>query len=55
MDKGDKGKNVVESSTTKSTASKSCKRSCAPPNDDNVLTDLSNQLKEIVVALKEIN
>ena len=51
----DKGKNVVESSTTRSTISKSRKRGCAPPFDDSVLTDLSDQLKEIVVALKEIN
>ena len=55
VDKGDKGKNVVESSTTGSTASKSCKKGRAPPSDDSVLTDLSDQLKEIVVALKEIN
>ena len=51
----DKGKNAVKSSTMRSTVSKSCKRGHAPPIDDNVLTDLSNQLKEIVVALKEIN
>ena len=51
----EKGKNVVESSTTGSTISKSRKRGCAPPSDDSVLTDLSDQLKEIVVALKEIN
>ena len=51
----DKGKNVVESSTTRSTISKSRKRGCAPPFDDSVLIDLSDQLKEIVVALKEIN
>ena len=50
-----KGKNVVESSTTRSTISKSLKRGRAPPSDDSVLTDLSDQLKEIVVALKEIN
>ena len=50
-----KGKNVVESSTTGSTISKSLKRGRAPPSDDSVLTDLSDQLKEIVVALKEIN
>ena len=55
VDKGEKRKNVVESSTTGSTASKSHKRGCAPPSDDSVLTDLSDQLKEIVVALKEIN
>ena len=42
MDKGEKGKNVVESSTTGSTVSKSRKRGRAPPNDDNVLTDLSD-------------
>ena len=51
----EKGKNVVESSTTGSTISKSCKRGRAPPFDDCVLIDLSDQLKEIVVALKEIN
>ena len=51
----DKGKNVVESSTTRSTISKSRKRGHAPPSDDSVLTDLCDQLKEIVVALKEIN
>ena len=51
----DKGKNVVESSTTRSTISKSRKRGCAPPFDDSVLTDLSDQLKKIAVALKEIN
>ena len=51
----DKGKNVVESSTIGSTISKSRKRGRAPPSDDSVLTDLCDQLKEIVVALKEIN
>ena len=52
----EKGKNVVESSTTGSGISKSRKRGRAPSNaDDNVLTDLSDQLKEIVVALKQIN
>ena len=55
VDKGEKGKNTVESSTMRSTVSKSCKKGRAPPIDDSVLTDLSNQLKEIVVALKEIN
>ena len=51
-----KGKNVVESSTTGSGISKSHKRARAPSNaDDSVLTDLSDQLKEIAVALKEIN
>ena len=55
VDKGEKRKNTVESSTTRSTVSKSCKKGRAPPIDDSVLTDLSNQLKEIVVALKEIN
>nr|POE97117.1 hypothetical protein CFP56_55461 [Quercus suber] len=55
VDKGEKGKNAVKSSTTGSTVSKSRKRGRAPPNDDSVLTDLSDQLKEIVVALKEIN
>ena len=43
------------SSTTGSTASKSCKKGRAPPNNDSVLIDLSDQLKEIVVALKEFN
>ena len=51
----DKGKNEIESSTTESGISKSHKRGCAPPLDDSVLTDLSDQLKEIAVALKEIN
>ena len=52
----EKGKNAVERSTTRSRISKSRKRGRAPSNtDDSVLTDLSNQLKEIVVALKEIN
>ena len=52
----EKGKNAVESSTTRSGISKSHKRGRAPSNaDDSVLTDLSNQLKEIAVALKEIN
>ena len=51
----DKGKNVVKSSITRSGISKSRKRGRAPPSDDSVLTDLSDQLKEIVVALKEIN
>ena len=53
VDKGDKGKNVVESSTNGSIASKSCKRGCAPPSDDSVLADLSDQLKEIAMALNE--
>ena len=51
----DKGKNAMESSTTRSTISKSHKRGCAPPSDDSVLNDLSDQLKEIAIALKEIN
>nr|POE82145.1 hypothetical protein CFP56_60386 [Quercus suber] len=51
----DKGKNVVVSSTTGSRISKSRKRGRAPPSEDSVLTDLSDQLKEIAVALKEIN
>ena len=52
----EKGKNAVESSTTRSGISKSRKRVRAPFNVvDSVLTDLSDQLKEIVVALKEIN
>ena len=38
----DKRKNAVESSTTRSGISKSCKRGCAPPSDDSVLIDLSN-------------
>nr|POE60652.1 hypothetical protein CFP56_79355 [Quercus suber] len=52
----EKGKNVVESSTTGSGISKSRKRGRAPSTaDDSVLTDLSDQLKEIATALKEIN
>nr|POF05063.1 hypothetical protein CFP56_35624 [Quercus suber] len=51
----DKGKNVVESSTTGSRISKSRKRGRAPPSEDSMLIDLSDQLKEIAVALKEIN
>ena len=51
----DKGKNAIESSTTRSEISKSRKRGRAPPSDDSVLTDLSDQLKEIGVVLKEIN
>ena len=52
----EKGKNAVESSTTGSRISKSYKKGCAASNvDDSVLTDLSDQLKEIAVALKEIN
>ena len=46
VDKGEKGENVVKSSTTGSTVSKSCKRGRAPPSDDNVLIDLFDQLKE---------
>ena len=39
----EKGKNVVESSTTGSGISKSCKRARAPSTvDDSVLTDLSD-------------
>ena len=55
VDKGEKRKHVVESSTTRSTASKSRKRGCTPCNDDSALTDLSSQLMKIVVTLKEIN
>ena len=52
----EKGKNAVESSTTGSGISKSCKRGRAASNaDDSVLIDLSDQLKEIAVSLKEIN
>ena len=52
----EKGKNTVESSTTGSGISKSCKRKHVAFNaNESVLTDLSDQLKEIVVALKEIN
>ena len=52
----EKGKTAIESSTTGSGISKSRKRGRAASNaDDSVLTDLSDQLKEIVVALKEIN
>ena len=53
VDKGEKGKHVVESSTIWSTVSKSRKRSHAPPSDDSVLTNLSDQLKEIAMALNE--
>ena len=52
----EKGKNTVESSTTRSEISKSRKRKHGAFNaDESVLTDLSDQLKEIAVALKEIN
>nr|POE50799.1 hypothetical protein CFP56_16312 [Quercus suber] len=52
----EKGKNAIESSTTGSGIFKSRKRGRAPSNaDDSVLTDLFDQLKEIAVALKEIN
>ena len=52
----EKGKSTVESSTTGSGISKSCKSKHAASNaDESVLTDLSDQLKEIAVALKEIN
>ena len=52
----EKGKNAVESSTTGLRISKSHKRGRAASNaDDSVLIDLSDQLKELVVALKEIN
>ena len=52
----EKGKNTVESCTTGSRISKSRKRRRAASNaDESVLTDLSDQLKEIAVALKEIN
>ena len=52
----EKGKNTVESSITGSGISKSRKRKHAASNaDESVLTDLSDQLKEIAVALKEIN
>ncbi|XP_050242341.1 uncharacterized protein LOC126691332 [Quercus robur] len=52
----EKGKNGNESSTTGSGISKSRKRGrAASAADDSVLTDLSGQLKEIAVALKEIN
>ena len=52
----EKGKNAVESSTTGLGISKSRKRRCATSNaDESVLTDLSDQLKEIAMALKEIN
>ena len=52
----EKGKNTIESSTTVSGISKSRKRGRAASNaDESVLTDLSDQLKEIAVALKEIN
>ena len=52
----EKGKNAVKSSTTGLRISKSRKRRRTPSNaDDSVLTDLFDQLKEIAVALKEIN
>ena len=51
----EKGKNTVESSTTGPGISKSRKRGNVPPSNDSVLTDLSDQLKKIAVALKEIN
>ena len=52
----EKGKNAVESSTTGLRISKSHKRGRASSNaDDSVLINLSDQLKEIVGALKEIN
>ena len=52
----EQGKNANESSTTESRIFKSRKRGRAASNaDDSVLTDLSDQLKEIAVALKEIN
>ena len=52
----EKGKNTVESSTTGSGISKSRKRKHSVSNaDESDLTDLSDQLKEIAVALKEIN
>ena len=52
----EKGKNTVESSTTGSGISNSRKRKHAASNaDEGVLTNLSDQLKEIAVALKEIN
>ena len=52
---GRERKNAIESSTTGSGIFKSRKRGRAPSNaDDSVLTDLSDQLKEIDVALKEI-
>nr|POF24197.1 hypothetical protein CFP56_06275 [Quercus suber] len=55
VDKREKEKNVVESSTIGFIASKSSKRGCAPPSDDSVFTDLFNQFKDIAVTLKEIN
>ena len=52
----EKEKNAIESSTTGSGISKSRKRGHAPSDaDDSLLTDIYDQLKEIVVALKEIN
>ena len=52
----EKGKNAVESSTTGSGISMSRKRGRAASNaDESVLIDLSDQLKEIAVTLKEIN
>nr|POF19753.1 hypothetical protein CFP56_46073 [Quercus suber] len=52
----EKRKNAVESSTIGSGIFKSRKKGRAPSNaDDSVLTDLSDQLKETAMALKEIN
>ena len=52
----EKGKTAIESSTTGSGISKSRKRGRAASNaDESVLIDLSDQLKEIAVTLKEIN
>ena len=52
----EKGKNTVESSTTESGISKFRKRKHSVSNaDESVLIDLSDQLKEIAVVLKEIN
>ena len=47
----EKGKNTVESSTTGSRK----RKHSASNADESVLTNLSDQLKEIAVALKEIN
>ena len=52
----EKGKNIVKSSTIGSGISKSRKRKHSASNaDECVPIDLSDQLKEIAVPLKEIN
>ena len=54
LDNGDNAEFVADN--VDEGISKSCKRGRAASNaDDSVLIDLSDQLKEIAVALKEIN